>query len=123
ERLGQLGAAVLGIMSSFSEAEMEIVFAQLQGVGHLNILQRPTAEDHFQILGSILQPDADVVFFLFANFEGILMATLDIAVASDPREHAAKLIRLPPGYIERANRTRRKAAYPTAVTIAADVVI
>ncbi len=47
------------VVRAVSQAEMKVVIHHLEGVGHLQVLQRPASVVVLQVFGSVLQPDAD----------------------------------------------------------------
>ena len=89
----------------------------------------------FEILGAILQPNANVVLGRFADEKwivitaqpvfpgiGLIVGPLNAGKAAHVREHAAELIRLLPGDIERADAARRNARDRPAICVAPDIV-
>src|SRR5215472_2755126 len=57
--LGEFRCSFARVVRAVSKREMEVVFLQLQSIGHADIGQRPTAVARILlILGPVLQPDA-----------------------------------------------------------------
>src|SRR5436190_12747521 len=75
EGFGKIESGLRSAVSLSAEAEMEIVVAELEGVGHLDVLHRPRAVIVFEIVGAVAHPDANVAFGLLADFEGIDIST------------------------------------------------
>ena len=101
------------VMRADAEAELEVVFAHLQRVGHLQILIRPTAVVILEIFTAVLQPDAEVALGLLADLKGIDVAPIQFAglplnagKATNAGEHAAEFVGHEPGDIEGADATR-----------------
>src|SRR5262245_27215516 len=117
------------IVRTVAETQVEVIVADFERVGHLQILQRPASKLILQIFRSILQPNPDIPFRLFTNlkWENISAVQfsrmpLDTGKASNPREHSCELIGLLPCHIEGADAARRSAGNGPAVAVFADVV-
>src|SRR4051794_27463116 len=59
ERVGQDGAAVSVAVETLAVDEPVVVPRELQGLGHLLVGQRPVAVGIVEVVGAILQEDAD----------------------------------------------------------------
>src|SRR5215467_16323073 len=120
-------------MCALTKAEMKVVLFHLQGVGHPEVRQRPTAVSlDLQIFGTILQPDANVAFRLVQYLARVVLAAvrhrriflpLDAVKASNPGNHSAGEIGHLPSRIERTYPARREPCNGVTVRIFADVVL
>src|SRR5206468_1276673 len=84
--------------------ESVIIPRELQALGHLLVGQGPVAVGVVEVVGAILEEDADRLparladqgFVVVAPFAPGLAAG-DVGEAADPRQHLAKLVRPLPG--------------------------
>src|SRR5947209_460365 len=127
-------------MLLIAEAEEEIVLLALQGIRQLDVLQRPASEIVFQIVVTIVHPDADVLALLLPHQEredvtavarlavSFYAAILRLAVplqrgeTADPRKHPRERIRAPPSHVEGADAAGALSRRTAAVAIAAQLV-
>src|ERR1019366_5078809 len=100
--LGELRLAMTRIVASCSETEVKVVTLQFKRIGHAYIGEGPASVADFQVVGTVLKPDADVAARLAENFILIVLTTvcnswslfpLDAAEAADPGNYPAEQLR------------------------------
>src|SRR5580765_6864888 len=117
-------------MSSLPIAEMKIVLLRFQRIGHSQVRERPIAVAQIQVFRALLQPNANVAFWLPQDLIGIVLPAirhsrilfpLNSAEAAYPGNHAPELIRHVPSSIEGANSAGGQTGNGPAVGILAQV--
>src|SRR5439155_17027357 len=103
---GQNGASVLRRMAAVAENELVIVLGKLQGRGHLLVGQRPVAGVVIQIIGAILEKDADRLARGLADLSRIDISAADVREAADMAQDFAKQVGAFPGRGEGTDASR-----------------
>lgn len=129
EGLGEVEGGLGSSVGGGSEAEVEVVVAELQGVGHLDVLHGPGAVVVFEVVGAVAHPDSEVAFGVLADHERVdvaavrilLRAPLDGGKAADGGVDAGELIGHEPGGVEGADSAGGFAGYGSAVGVLAEL--
>src|SRR6266436_5227814 len=128
---GKFGGAVGGVVRAFSKAEMKIVILGVEGVGHAEIIERPIAVAKVEIVGTVLEPYANVAMRFAESFFGIVLAAVGIGwiffplnggEAADPGDHAGELIGHLPGGVEGSDAAGGKSGDGMAVAVFAEII-
>ena len=128
ERVGQDGAAVLVAVEALAEDEFVVVPGERERLGHLLVGQGPVAVVVVEVVGAVLEEDADRLLGGLAD-QGLVvvapfapgLAAGDVGEAADPREDLAELVRPLPGDGPGADAAAADAGDGAAVGVVAEL--
>src|SRR6516164_4291266 len=123
ERFGQDRAAVDAVVAAVGPGGLVVVLLVLEGGFHLQVAEPPVAVLVVEVVGAVLEEDADVFVLGLADHAGVPVAAANVGEAADVAQHLAEQVRPFPGDGERADATRADTANGPAGGVLAHVVL
>src|SRR3954470_15829611 len=105
ERVGEDRLAVLAAVEALAVDEGVVIPLERQGLGHLLVGQGPVAVGVVEVVGAVLEEDADRLLVALAD-QGLVVvpplaagrAAGDVGEAADPRQDLAEIVGTLPGH-------------------------
>src|SRR4051794_15889853 len=110
---------MLAIVAAIAPGVIDFAAGNFESGGHLLISKEPIASVNVEVVGTVLEKDADGFGFGFANQRGIFIAAAQPDKSADGSEDAAELVGALPGSGEGADGAGTGASDGVVVAIGA----